>query len=59
MSVHTGMAMPDIEVMFTQQSGYAMPKLGVVERCSATTDYCSSVKRLTSATGRCREVGRM
>ena len=29
MAEHTGTAMPDIEVMFTQQSGYATPKLGV------------------------------
>ena len=29
MAEHTGMAMPDIEVMFTQQTGYATPKLGV------------------------------
>ena len=29
MAEHTGIAMPDIEVMFTQQSGYATPKLGV------------------------------
>jgi ADP-ribose pyrophosphatase YjhB (NUDIX family) len=29
MADHTGIAMPDIEVMFTQQTGYATPKLGV------------------------------
>src|ERR1700719_4804703 len=29
MAEHTAMAMPDIEVMFTQQTGYATPKLGV------------------------------
>jgi ADP-ribose pyrophosphatase YjhB (NUDIX family) len=29
MAEHTGMARSDIEVMFTQQSGYATPKLGV------------------------------
>ena len=29
MAEHTGMAVPDIEVMFTQQTGYATPKLGV------------------------------
>jgi 8-oxo-dGTP pyrophosphatase MutT (NUDIX family) len=29
MAEHTGTAMPDIEVMITQQSGYATPKLGV------------------------------
>jgi ADP-ribose pyrophosphatase YjhB (NUDIX family) len=29
MAEHTGMAMPDIEVMFSQQTGYATPKLGV------------------------------
>jgi ADP-ribose pyrophosphatase YjhB (NUDIX family) len=26
---HTGVAMPDIELMFTRQTGYATPKLGV------------------------------
>jgi hypothetical protein len=26
---HTGIAMSDIEAMFTQQTGYATPKLGV------------------------------
>ena len=29
MAEHTGMEMRDIEVMFTQQTGYATPKLGV------------------------------
>ena len=29
MAEHTGTAMPDIEMMFTLQSGYATPKLGV------------------------------
>ena len=29
MAEHAGIAMPDIEVMFTQQTGYATPKLGV------------------------------
>ena len=29
MAEYTGMAVPDIEVMFTQQTGYATPKLGV------------------------------
>ena len=29
MAEHTGVAKPDIEVMFTQQTGYATPKLGV------------------------------
>ena len=29
MAEHTGMAISDIEMMFTQQTGYATPKLGV------------------------------
>ena len=29
MAEHTGIAAPDIEVMFTRQTGYATPKLGV------------------------------
>ena len=29
MAEHTGIAIPDIESMFTQQTGYATPKLGV------------------------------
>src|SRR4051794_40984538 len=29
MAEHAGMAVPDIEVMFAQQTGYATPKLGV------------------------------
>src|SRR5690348_10152910 len=29
MAEHTGMALTDIEVTFTQQTGYATPKLGV------------------------------
>jgi hypothetical protein len=29
MAEHAGMAIPNIEVLFTQQSGYATPKFGV------------------------------
>jgi hypothetical protein len=59
MSEHVGMAMPDIEVMFTQQSGYATPKLGCEARCSAMTGYCWFVRRQTIIGGRCPEAGPM
>jgi ADP-ribose pyrophosphatase YjhB (NUDIX family) len=29
MAEHTGMAVPDVEALFAQQTGYATPKLGV------------------------------
>ena len=44
--------------MFTQQTGYATPKLGVRGAvCSAAIGFCSSARWLTSTAGRCREVG--
>jgi hypothetical protein len=46
-SEHVGMAMPDIEVMFAQQSGYATPKLGVRGAVFAMTGYCWFVRRQT------------
>ena len=54
---HTGAAVPDIEVMFTRQTGYATPKLGVRGAVSRTKKCCSFVKWKMGIAGRCRVDG--
>jgi hypothetical protein len=58
MAEHTGVAIPDIEVMFTQQTGYATPKLGV-RGAVFRNDRVLLVREMADEHRCCREVGRM
>ena len=59
MAEYTSIAMPNIEVIFNQQTGYATPKLGVRGAAFRDDKILLVRERRTLTAGHYQEAGRM